>query len=194
MLLNVICFSITFSQQNQNSEIAQYFDDGGIAEKSNFIKMNFASLVAGDLSLSYERKFGKKIGLELSSGFIMPFYIWEFGMLGFESNESSLISPIGGYSYNLQMKYYYFLENTKSDGAFIGFQYRKRNYNQKTYNFDFNDYYINFGVQYFIATRTLFTYELGLGFRYSNTFRYDDYEEEYVDIVLPMALKLSYLF
>ena len=194
VLLGFVSFNLAFSQENQNDNMVQYFDDGGMSEKNNFIKVNAASIVAGDLSFSYERTFEKKIGLELSYGFILPFYVWEFGTFGLDAGMNSTISPTGGYSYNLQFKYYYYSLSSNSDGMFIGFKYRKRNYKQETYDFDFNDYYINLGVQYFISNRMLLAYELGLGFRYSNTFNYEGTEDEYIDMILPIAIKASYLF
>lgn len=87
-------------------ELDDLFDDDN-AVKSNFIKINLPSIAIGDLSIHYEHIFGDKIGIELSGGVQLPYYLPDNLMFTTETIGQYMMDNVqGGYSTSAQVKIY----------------------------------------------------------------------------------------
>ncbi len=73
-----IFFIITtpfYSQQNENeNQNHKYFEDGGLSERKNLIKLDLFSILNGDVPFFYERVLSDNVSIEIGAGFQLPFY------------------------------------------------------------------------------------------------------------------------
>lgn len=114
------------SQKSEN--ILQYIEDK-VFESKNILKFNLASVVAGDLSVSYERIISNSFGIEGGAGILLPFYTPNLNEL-IGSKTQIINNPKGGFSFIFQPKLY--LNEEAPENAFIGLKLRVRNYKQDT--------------------------------------------------------------
>ncbi len=189
----VIFFVSNSSLQAQNDTIDEndaFFDDGGISKKKNLIKINTLSLLSGDLPVSYERGFGKRLSLEVGVGVLLPFYFNEIPGEAID-NGFGLKKRDLGYSLTIFPKYYLFSETL--DYVYVGFQYRQRNFDRNTQSIRQNDYCLIYGFQYYIYSQFSVDFSIGIGFRFTNSIG-TIYEESDIGVLMPFALKFGYLF
>lgn len=195
LLILLGCISFSFAQTNADS-LAFYFDDDGISVSKNIVKVNAAAVVNGDLPIHYERVLGNVIGLEVGIGLLLPYYLPDLiELTAHLSGESILIKDPGfGRSLWGQLKYYYADEGV--EGRYIGFQYRTRKYKQPIQPAEVvhSDIVVNFGGQYIIGKRMLLDASLGLGNRFRRETTSSGEITKETALVMPLAIKLGYLF
>lgn len=179
--------NIIIAQNDSTDNMSYYFDDGGISESRNILKLNVLSTINGDVSMSYERIFNPSFGLEVGLGVIVPFYITEFPY--FLLGDEPITDPTFGYSVCFQPRYYLFGEAPEL--IYIGLLVRERKYVYNDENIVLTDLVLNYGGQYSIGRRMTFDYSFGIGIRANEnkfSFKFDD-----LDFVMPCAIKFGYL-
>lgn len=185
----------TLAQTTDTTDISYYFDDGDISISKNILKLNVASLVTGDLNLSYERKIANWFAIEVAGGVLLPYYTPELFEIAADNNE--ITKPEGGYSFSVQPKFYLFSD--APEGGYFSLQFRKRHYilnDLEMPEIGYQDFTINFGSQFNLVHRLVLDYHLGVGFRYKT------YHNRWLSgphtkiggICMPLALKFGYLF
>ena len=118
--------STTFGQEEEEHEIDWYFDDGGSASSKNFLKINGAYLVAGDLHFSYERKLNKAFHIEVGLGVLMP---WSVDASQNIFSEDPIVperETPRGWSYSIEARSY---GGRSSENHGYGMLFRGRYYN-----------------------------------------------------------------
>lgn len=159
-----LSFDTVYAQSDSIQDNSYYFDDGGISDAKNVIKLNILSTINGDLSLFYERVLFNSFSIEFGAGLILPYYITELPKLF--SDEAEIKKPDSGYSLWIHPKYYF--QQKAPELYFIGIQIRRRNYNQDYQTIVYTDITLNYGLQLILAKRIAFEYNIGIGYRFSD--------------------------
>lgn len=202
-------FIIFYSNQSfsQTNSVDKYFDDGGISEARNTVKFNFASLIVGDLSLSYEREIVPAFHIEAGFGLLLNYYTVELPYRFSEGGvNSDIVNPMSGYSFFVFPKMHFNLISSYArsthllysigvDTYYIGLMYRARNYNlENNHHTEFNDYIFVFGLQNELWGHFVIDISYGLGVRKSISTLEPLSRPDEISVVFPIHLKLGYLF
>ncbi len=185
----------SFAQETTPNDNSYYFDDDGVSEARNLIKFNSIATLSGEVSFSYERILSKTFTVEFRTGLIMPHYIPDYYEV-LEYSESVIKNEgiKGGYSIGVQPKIYYF---KAPELAYTGLQLRRRVYNLETQSLTYSDIYIVGGIQKIIMTRMVIDFSTGVGFRLKTFEKInpnDEQSNKELTLVLPLALKIGYIF
>lgn len=170
-----------------------FFDDNGLSNAKNIFKLNIASAIIGDLSLQYERKLSRRIGIEASVGALLPYYFPENDVLLLKGEP--IVNPGLGYSYRLFPKYY--LMADAPEGQYNGFLWRRRFYHLDGGNrMTFTDLTFQSGYQFSLSDRLLLDVNLGIGFRFRRYKSFSDPDQDNIDhsLVMPLSLSIGYKF
>ncbi len=191
LLFVLISSSIELIAQNDSiKDNSYYFDDSGISEAKNIVKLNILSIINGDLPLYYERILSKSISIEVGVGLLLPYYIPELPQI-LSEEASDIKNPDLGYSLWIHPKLYIFHEAPEL--SYIGMQLRRRNYNQDYQTFRYTDITVNYGIQFIVGKRIVFDCNIGLGL-FINA-KKSTLNDSYIDgIALPLGVKIGYLF
>lgn len=145
-----------FSQETEE-DISQYFDDGGIQDAKNILKVDMFSIINGDFQLLWEHRIAKKTSFEIGLGNVSnkglrgkyPEFI--IGMPSHDISYSRL-------SYSLALKFY---TAQVPEFLFYSINHRRRVY----LGADVNDFYLGSGFQYIFQKRMLLAVGIGMGLR-----------------------------
>lgn len=166
-LFIILIFSITHllnaqkdtAQKSEN--ILNYLQDD-VLESTHSLKFNFASIIAGDFSISYEKILSRSFTVEGGLGILLPYYTPSLSELtGYQYQ--IIQNPEGRFSFVLQPKIY--LGEGAPDGNFIALKLRIRNYKQDSLIINFTDILFRLGTQYIFGRRYLFEVSTGTGIR-----------------------------
>lgn len=164
------CF--VFAQENQN--LSEYFDDGGIVNRKNVVSLNMVSTYRGNPSIHYERALGELFACDVSFGIITHNFTSGF----FEQNYSIMPDTVlSGYSYSVNPRFYipvyftfleYFFSHNDSylTGYFWGFYYRNRQFEIPNDQLKFNEYFFHNGIQISVTERIMLELQYGIGYAY----------------------------
>ncbi|HET8860007.1 hypothetical protein [Marivirga sp.] len=162
LVFYVLCFCLfTFSKkvfgQETEEDVSQYFDDAGIQEAKNILKVDMMSIINGDYQLLWEHRFAKKVSFELGLGNVSN--------KGFRGRFPEFITGIPAHdisysrlSYAIALKFY---PAGVPEYLFYSINYRKRPY----LGADVYDFYLGSGYQFILKTRLTFAAGIGMGFR-----------------------------
>lgn len=180
-------FFYTGKIQAQEESLSNYFNDGGISNSKNIVKINTFSILLGDIPITYERIIGQSFGIEVGAGMIIPLET-PFDLLNSFSGKGD---PTNGYSIWVFPKYY--IQHEAPEKNYMGFQYLRRKYQYENHSEITTSVTYNFGLQLLLGKRFIFDYNVGVGFWFS------DREEIYTDsrkagVALPIAIKLGTIF
>lgn len=148
-----------FPQTDKN---AKYFDDGGIADTKNVLKIGLTSIIIGDLPIFYERVLSRSASLEFGVGLLLPYYNPEIIQLIF--NNSVITNPDGGFSLWLEPKFYVY--DSAPQEYYLSLLLRRRQYSQDGDNIVFYDFIGNVGYQLFFKSKYVTDLSYGMGLRY----------------------------
>ncbi|MCK4662030.1 MAG: hypothetical protein KAT68_04150 [Bacteroidales bacterium] len=177
------------AQNDSLNDISYYLDDDrGISDGRNLVKINFLSIINGDIPVYYERILSKSIGIEVGVGLLLPYYCFEISNLF--SEDTKIENPDYGYSLWIQPKYYF--QQKAPELNYFGIQLRQRNYNQDNQTIVFTDLTINLGLQFIIRKRIIFDYNVGVGCRFINE-KSADINKSFGGLAIPTAFKLGYI-
>ena len=174
------------AQNDSIQDNSYYFDDGGISESKNLVKINVLSIVNGDLPVYYERIIGKSFSIEFGAGILLPYYIPELPQLFLD--EPEIENPDFGHSLWIHPKYY--IQHEAPELNYLGIQFRRRSYTQDNQAIIFTDLTFNYGLQLIVGKRLVFDYNVGVGFRYK-TQESLNIEKEISGLALPIGTKLG---
>jgi len=173
------------AQEDLDAEVAKSFDDSGLSHKRSLIKIDPLSMIAGDFHVSFEQFVGRKYVIEVGLG-VLLFHGPEFTSLVSES--LSLNNPGIGYSYFIYPKFNF--ENYGPESFTIGFQYRKRVYNQDPNPVHISDFTLQSSFQWYAGKRSMFALDAGVGFRVRQE---DLVKTKPLGLAAPIAFKFAYL-
>ncbi|MFH2143964.1 MAG: hypothetical protein ABIJ97_16180 [Bacteroidota bacterium] len=177
-----------FLAQNDSIEdISYYFDDGGISEGKNIVKLNVLAIINGDLPVSYEKTLTNLFSIEVGVGLLLPYYFPEVPQV-FE-DETEIENPDFGYSLLVNPKFY--LQHKAPELNYLGVQYRRRNYNLIDNTIVYTDITINCGLQLNFAKRFVVDYNVGLGYRFKKGGATNSYNIS--NVAIPVSIKLGYI-
>lgn len=174
------------AQSDSTQNNAYYFDDGGVSEAKNLIKLNILSIINGDLPVYYERVLSKSFSIEIGAGILFPYYIPELPQLSSDSHR--IENPDYGYSLWIHPKYY--LQDQAPELTYFGIQLRRRNYNQDNETIIYTDVTLNYGLQLYFGKRFVFDYNIGIGFRFE-TDKAIDIRYNTSGLAVPIGIKLG---
>lgn len=159
LLLGLLfCSGGAFAQED--GDISQYLDDDRITNATRLLMVNPGALLAGDLPVTFEQLFLKRLGVEVGAGVILPFYIWELWSLRDAFPNGAVQKP--GYSLYFSPKYY--LTKRAPEHHFFGAMFRRRQYNfEGAEPVIVKDYTINYGLNRFIRDRYILGFNTGFG-------------------------------
>lgn len=186
-----LIFSTSLYAQSEN-DISQYFDDGGVSESKNILKINLASALNGDISVHYERAVASNVSIEVGVGKLLPFYNFELPKL-YES-DFGIKDPDNGFSWSLQSKFYVWSQNTLEEG-YAGFQISQRRYATTS---TYTDLTMNYGVQLLLGKGFIVDLGIGIGGRFREVkdeaikLREEDLREK--QLIYPINIKTGFLF
>lgn len=151
------------TQPSDSTDLSALLDDGGLAEARNLLRLNFFTVLQGDLSLSYERKLTDGLGIEAGLGLLLPIYRSERPDL---TNGASVIdSPASGVSLFVMPRYYYL--QTAPERGYLGLLLRQRRYRQADDRLTIhNDAGVVLGWQAIFERRFTFDAHAGMGARF----------------------------
>jgi hypothetical protein len=172
-------------------DVSYYFDDNGISELKNVLKINILSIIQGDVPFYYERTFNKILSIEAGLGFQLPYFVKS--PISIRNNEDPIIkSPDSGLSIWIFPRFY--LAKTAPEGIYIGPQFRKRFYNQGTEKINVNDITYNAGLQFFTGKHFIIDLATGAGVSIINRTQPEALVNRYFDISYQIDLKIGYRF
>ncbi|WMJ75512.1 hypothetical protein RCC89_20455 [Cytophagaceae bacterium ABcell3] len=178
--------------QEDSEDVSALFDDGGFSNSKNVIKFNILSVYVGDIAFFYERAFGDKFSIEIGGGPLMNYYNPEFFGLYAGMDAPEIVDPSGGYSIWVNPRIYF---HGAPLNLYTGIQYRRRHYFQTSANdIIFNDIAYNAGVQLDIWGRVILDYNVGVGVRLFEPENQFSARSLGSHFILPITLKLGYLF
>ena len=203
------CFGQTDTSQVKiekvdHDELEEAFDDGGLSDIKNAIKIDLAALMAGSFTISYERQIAGIFWMEVGGGPILSYlgieYPNKYGgdLSAFSDDEIS--APSGGINFYLMPKVVG--ENTifTVERSSLGLLYRYRKYkldppsgssSSGTYEVTVNDFALYFGMVFELSDRLFFELAYGLGVR-STKYSEDLELEKANDFVVPLGLNIGY--
>lgn len=198
IILTGLLFATTiYAQSNTDTtSLAYIFDDGGLSEAKNVLKINLATIIVGDVPISYERVFGNSVAIEVGIGSLLPFYNSDLSEVLFEDetlDESLTIdNPKGGRSFVIFPKFYSKQEAPLS--VFYGIKYRDRRYTfESKEDVKIIDITFNSGIQYHLKGKLVMEVNYGLGFR-TRQQEGSNPGQDQTNISFPLAIKTGYLF
>ena len=191
----LLCITFSFQSYAQPEDVSTYFNDDGISNSKNIIKIGVLGLVRGDAHILYERILNKGLGVEIGFGIMMPYYVPEFS----EAFDQSQIvrQPDGGTtSKRAQLRFY--LARDAPEGTFSIIDYRNQRYkfdngeSEATYTY----YGLGYGKSRSIDSRLFMEYSATASARLSEvkgkaTFGFGGPIKE-TDFSIIFAFKLGY--
>lgn len=180
-----LCLSIHALGQE---DVSQYFDDGGLSNTKNQVKVNLAAMINGDFTVSYQREVINPLHIEVGVGYLSDDYLIDRNGLSENYLTQDHRYSVSGYSFFFNPKLRY-----KGDGAlnlYLGLKYRNRKYTQDQLEIlSIQDYVIHQSAEIIIGQRLIL--DLGFGFGYglvkSNV-------DRFVILAFPLDLKVGYTF
>lgn len=190
LFLSILVVSTdTLQAQNDSIQDNSYiFDDGGISESKNLIKVNVLSIINGDLPFYYERILSKSLSIEIGAGILLPYFVPELPQLF--SDEPEIENPDLGYSIWVNPKYYY--HQKAPEMGYMGIQYRRRNYNVENESIILTDLTVNFGFQLNFGKRLVVDYNIGAGYKFK-TLKSINIKNKPSEVSLPIGIKLGFI-
>lgn len=196
-LLSAFCLLLISGTMAQSLDstrnVSDFLDDGGISGGKNIIKVNLAASASGDLAFSYERKLSDLFSIEVSAGYLLPFLLEQFPYF-VEYDKDFYQTRLGGYSYSLQPKIYYFSQ--AMDSGYEAIKFTKRSYQQDGNDIEYHTIILNSGYQLNLRKRLMLDWALGYGLRFDtvngNKAEYGSFGD--IPKVLPITFKVGYLF
>ena len=182
-------FQSLYAQSDSTRNASWYFDDGGISESKNILKINVLSVITGDLPLYYERVISRSFTIEVGAGLLFPYFIPNSIQNEFDSEP--LESPDIGYSIWIHPKIYLRQEAPELD--YIGVQYRKRTYRQNGESNSLTDITLNGGLQIMPLSRMVFDFNIGLGISFNDE-NSTAPEDRIAGVAFPIGVKIGYIF
>jgi hypothetical protein len=186
-LVSLLILVSQFQLKAQNDNESLFFDDGGISEASNMVKVGIFSLAVGDLPIYYEGQLTDFISIELGAGLQLNYYISAPYM------PIDINPPVSGFSLWMQPKYHF------NDQQFYGLLIRHRHYQLTANDVVMNDIAVIWGFTYDLTGHLIIEYSYGIGLRFlkdhdnlaANTF---DYNGHKVVPSMPISFKVGYRF
>jgi hypothetical protein len=183
----LIIITLTCKMQAQE-DVSTYFDDGGISNPKNIIKVNANYCIGGDISFSYEYIFTDRFALEAGYGTIT--HIFDiFGELD-EYVSKNLVE--GGYSYLILPKMY-FLQKAPLYN-YCGILYRNRLFKHTYKDVYVRDISVVYGVQFNWGKRVYFDYIVGIGNSRIRSYKRHTYDNIENTILFSLRLSLGISF
>lgn len=173
-----------WSQNNNTNDVSIYFDDGGISESRNIIKLNVLSTVNGDVPFNYERILNDAFSIEVGIGLLLPYYYPEEPQLYY--NKVNNTEPGLGYSLMVMPRFYYL--HSAPEVFYTGVQWRRRSFYRGGENIIRNDITVNYGIQFVLGRRILLDGSIGVGFRFKKGM-FSDWADDNIELSLPLASK-----
>lgn len=180
----LINFKLSAQNDSIKDDLSKYFDDGGLSDGKNVVKIAATSLINGDLSFLYERVLNKSVGIELGIGLLLPYYIGEIGIVGIE-----VTNPKFGYSLWFHPKYYLNRQATKS--YYVGTQYTRRNYFQTNYSIILTDIVLDAGGAMIIGNRITLESFFGMGIHFNHNIKNDKILK--IGLSYQLGIKIGYI-
>jgi len=186
LVSNVFCQK---DSTNQN-DISHYFYDYDLPVKKNDVKINITSIINGDFSLFYERRFSTSFGVELGIGKTSSYYLLHptFPRNYFDHIPNSN----NGRSFSVQLKYYYHSNSSNCRKQYIGIRYRDRAYFTDELDFTIQEILLVTGSKLYIGKRYSFDYSIGLGPAFNNGDR--RFSSKKIELGLPLDFKIELPF
>jgi len=179
---------LTFSQAD-STNVSECFDDGGLADRKNIVKVNFLPMINAEYSMQYERFLTDHFSIEIGAGKIFTNYKYEVFDPILSDQEIEELQ--GGYSFSIYPRFR--AGSHKFVGVrHFGFQYRRKQYNLSDDTVIATDYTFVTGMQFEFAKHFVFEYFIGVGPR----FRKDDTnnKHEMYTVAFPAGVKLGVIF
>lgn len=185
------CGFEVLAQINSDS-LTKYFDDGGISNAKNIVKVNLASTISGDASVFYERIVGSVFSVEVGTGLLLKHYIPDYYEFSNPDEISEIVADSikGGYSLWFAPKIYYL--KSAPELGYAGIQFRQRNYIMEHQNVTYNDVMFIGGFQKIIKKRLIMDLNFGVGIRLKKFKPYID-QEKFTSVSVG-SFKIGYLF
>ncbi len=150
------------AQSDSTTDLSYYFDDDEISTSKHIVKLNLLTVLNGDLPLHYEYVISNSFAVEVGVGLLLPYYFPD--ILQKVYNNPGIIDPNFGYSLWLFPKFY--LARSAPEDAYIGIEYRQRNFNLDSYKATYTDVTAHYGFQLIWGKRLVFDYSVGIGYRF----------------------------
>ena len=157
----------------------------------NLVKLDFASLFTGDLTINYERVVSNRLSLEFSFGVNMGYLNEGIMHLIDDNDQDYVLEPESGYSFGMFLRFYG--NRTAPIKNYAGFQIKVNSYASNNVDSRQLDLSAHVGNQVNISNRFMFDFNIGLGIRRS-TDKVDSLEIRDLEPIIPVAIKLGYLF
>ena len=194
--LIISCFLAPSCLFAQSDSLDYYFDDGGLSNTKNIIKVDVTSWLGGENGIRYERVLSKTIGVEFGIG------VWKGGNIIPHPYNLDAEPPYANtITFNARTKIYYpdgYMGNApKGMYNAIMYRYRTADFPESAFfsKAHFHDLIFQSGYQHFLIKRFVFDIHAGFGL----SLRMLDYApsatlEENIDQVLlfNLGLKIGY--
>lgn len=181
-----ILLALSFISNLKGQELSEVFNDGGLRERKNILKVNFIPLFQGELPVYYERVLTKNLSFEVGLGLQLPYYLPDIGMLG--------DGPLGSEHPSFRVQWwlfpkYYFKEAPEM--GFVGVILRQRNYHVEEGDYKVTDIIYSYGLQFFLSDNVMMEMNLGIGYRSLKNLTTNTKEPGFT---AGYGLKLGYIF
>jgi len=145
---SIVIFLFPLIAGAQDADVTKYFDDGGMGNPRNAIKVDILQAVGGDVVFSYERFLHDAFSLEVGAGFLRGKYLPPF--LTAIDNEEFLSEREGGYKFVITPMFHPYED--PRDGLIYGLQFFVRqnkgislsSSNEEAGTYDRTDTYIGY--------------------------------------------------
>ncbi|MEI6575732.1 MAG: hypothetical protein WCO63_06085 [Bacteroidota bacterium] len=191
--LFVLAFSGLCKAQDSVSLTPWYFDDGGISKAKNMVTIDLWQTFRGEYAITYERRYWKYLGTEISAGLLSKQYHFysPIGIFDTEWYNTDFHPASTGWSLGIAEKIYFSEDHS---GVFWLLSARHLQFQEA----QTNDFAMGGGYQFVIGNR--FAVELGasIGIRYQKSLNLTshilvDYDDKLIPIV-PLTIKIGYLY
>ena len=182
----------------QSDSLDYYFDDGGLSNTNNIVKLNCTGIFYGDYTMSFERKINSFLTIEAGLG------LWN-GKLIFNAEYPVNIRmpiPKPTITYFFQPRFYYRFkeEGNALEFMYSSFMYRKRKADLRSDSLsnyqmiNFTDFFYTTGYQGYIGKRLTFDASFGFGFTFNNYTTKNQLYGELVGTLYFLNLKMGMRF
>jgi hypothetical protein len=189
ILVTLIFFQ--FFVLKAQTDIDYFFEDGGLSTSTTTLKTNIFSPINGAYSLSCEKRFFSKFGLEIGVNHLSNYYYPEFSTLT-GSDPDMDFETNGGIGYFIQPKIYKEIYQSKQFKKYYGVLFRQRfyellNHQKRTHT----DIGVIVGLYQDFGGRVVIDYSTGImyrTYRYSSLFDANDQLSNFIGV---LAIKIG---
>ncbi len=142
-------------------DLSEVFDDGGLSQRKNLIKINIVPLFQGELTFNYERILTDHITAEVGLGFQLPYYMPDIGMF-LNDGSATIEKPAFSVQWWLFPKYYF---QAAPEMGFVGVILRQRKYDTNENDYNITDIMYSYGIQMFKGDKMLIEFNIAIGYR-----------------------------